>query len=346
MEQKNNESLKMWQSFKDLSINELIQIYEKLNIKFDIYESESEYYLLAKEYVQHLLNKGIAKRLENDAIEVNFKNIKYIIQKKDQSTLYISRDLAALIERKKKYNFSKIIYVVDSSQKDHFFKLYETVNHFDSECLKNISYQEFYVPFGRLTNMSTRRGKIEFLNDLIDEAKQVALESMEDLKIKKNVENIEYAAQILGNSHLIITDLARPRLKDYEFSWKNIVSKDESAFMCHYSHARLFNLIDKCKQELNIEPSLKDTDLSYLKSNIELALIQHLGRFDDVLWMAYQDYEPYHIVQYLFQLVRLTNNCMSEKYVIGQDIKTAQVLICFFFLKIILIRIFKAIQNI
>ena len=62
--------------------------------------------------------------------------------------------------------------------------------------------------------------------------------------------------------------------------------------------------------------------------------------------MAYQDYEPYHIVQYLFQLVRLTNNCMSEKYVIGQDIKTAQVLICFFFLKIILIRIFKAIQNI
>ena len=63
------------------------------------------------------------------------------------------------------------------------------------------------------------------------------------LKVKKHVENIEKTAQILGNSHLIINDLARPRLKDYEFSWANMVSKDESAFMCHYGHARIHKCI-------------------------------------------------------------------------------------------------------
>ena len=54
------------------------------------------------------------------------------------------------------------------------------------------------------------------------------------------LDNAEYVAQNIGNSHLIITDLGRPKLKDYEFSWANIVAKDDSAYMCHYAHARLF----------------------------------------------------------------------------------------------------------
>ena len=132
MEQKDAESLKMWDLFKNLSIKELVSVYEKLNIKYDIYESESQYYVLAKEYVNQLLNRGIARTLDNKAIEVSFttlkndkkENIKYILQKKDGSTLYITRDIAALLERKKKYNFSKIIYVVDSSQKDHFYIIF------------------------------------------------------------------------------------------------------------------------------------------------------------------------------------------------------------------------------
>ena len=225
MEEKETESLKMWDLFKSLSIKELVNVYEKLNIKYDVYESESQYYEHAKEYVTKLLNKNIATTLDNKAIEVSLKTVrktkteilKYILQKKDGSTLYISRDIAALLERKKTYNFSKIVYVVDSSQRDHFFKLYETVKAYDPTCLENISFNQFYVPFGRLTNMSTRKGKVEFLNDLIEEAKCVALESMEDLKIKKNVDNVEYTAQVLGNSHLIISDLARPRLKVSHF---------------------------------------------------------------------------------------------------------------------------------
>ncbi len=77
---------------------------------------------------------------------------------------------------------------------------------------------------------------------------------------------------------MIITDLLRPRIKDYEFSWENIVSKDDSAFMCHYAHARLTSLINKCKNEVGLEPSLDRIDFSKLNKINELALIQHLSR--------------------------------------------------------------------
>lgn len=257
--------------------------------------------------------------------------MKYILQKQDGSSLYISRDIAAVLARMEKFQFSKIIYVVDSSQRDHFIKLYETVKLLDENILKNITFDEFYVPFGRLTNMSTRKGKVEFLSELIDEAKLVALESLDSLKVKKNVKDIDYVAQNIGNSHLIISDMARPRMKDYEFSWKNIVSKDDSAFMCHYGHARLFNLLEKCKLELNMEAKFENVNLDLLDKNIEIAVIQHLARFEEVVWQSFQEYEPYHIVQYLFQLVRLVNNCLSESYVIGEDEDKAQARLLLYF---------------
>ncbi len=80
------------------------------------------------------------------------------------------------------------------------------------------------------------------------------------LKEKKGVQDIDYVAQNIGNSHLIMTDMARPRMKDYEFSWKNIVSKDESAFMCHYAHARLFKYLLKLKKYFFINHFWKEVD--------------------------------------------------------------------------------------
>lgn len=112
--------------------------------------------------------------------------------------------------------------------------------------------------------------------------------------------------------------MARPRLKDYEFSWKNIVAKDDSAYMCHYAHARLHSLLNKCESDLNLKPQIENTDLNLLNKQNELILIQHLGRFEEVIFQAYQEYEPYHLVQYLFQLVKLTNACLKDNYVLNE----------------------------
>lgn len=242
MEAQDPQSLQMWSLFKDMSVKDLESVYKTLEIKFDEFECESQYYVHAKAVVASLLERGIARRLENNAIEVKLpgKGMKYILEKQDGTSLYISRDIAALLERKKKHSFDKIVYVVDSSQRSHFARLYETMQLLDASVLGEMSFDEFYVPFGRLTNMSTRKGKVEFLSELISEAKHVALEGLNTLKVKKDVDDADYVAQTIGNSHLIISDLSRPRMKDYEFSWSNIVSKDDSAFMCHYGHARLF----------------------------------------------------------------------------------------------------------
>lgn len=77
--------------------------------------------------------------------------------------------------------------------------------------------------------------------------------------------------------------MARPRLKDYEFSWANIVAKDDSAFMCHYAHARIYSLITKCKDEMQIEPALEGVNLELLNKQIEMVLIQHLARLSNDL---------------------------------------------------------------
>jgi arginyl-tRNA synthetase len=242
MEANDSESIQMWEQFKELSVKELDSVYKSLGISFNVFECESQYYVQSKAVVADLLEKGIANRLPNNAVEVELdaKKLKYILQKQDGTSLYISRDIAALLDRKRRYNFSKAVYVVDSSQRSHFVRLYETVKLLDKSSCDNMTFEEFYVPFGRLTNMSTRKGKVEFLAELILEAKHVALEGLASMKIKKNVQDYDSVAQSIGNSHLIISDLSRPRMKDYEFSWSNIVSKDDSAFMCHYSHARLF----------------------------------------------------------------------------------------------------------
>ena len=110
-------------------------------------------------------------------------------------------------------------------------------------------------------------------------------------------------AQIIGNSHLIINDFKRPRIKDYEFSWKNMISNDDSGYMLHYAHARLHSLLERCKNELNIKITASDIKFELLNQPIEMILIQHLSKYDELIWKSYIDYEPYFIVNYLFQLV-------------------------------------------
>lgn len=153
MEAQDPQSLQMWSLFKDMSVKDLESVYKTLGIKFDEFECESQYYVHAKPIVASLLERGIARRLENNAIEVKLpgKGMKYILEKQDGTSLYISRDIAALLERKKKHSFDKIVYVVDSSQRSHFARLYETMQLLDGSVLGEMSFDEFYVPFGRLT---------------------------------------------------------------------------------------------------------------------------------------------------------------------------------------------------
>ena len=95
----------------------------------------------------------------------------------------------------------------------------------------------------------------------------------------------------------------RPRIKDYEFSWKNLISNDASGYMLHYAHARLNSLIERSKNEFDFKLNPNNINYKSLNGIAELALIQHLARYHEVVWRSYVDYEPHFLVDYLFQLV-------------------------------------------
>ncbi len=104
-------------------------------------------------------------------------------------------------------------------------------------------------------------------------------------------------------SHLVIGDFIRNRLKDYEFSWENMLSNDSSAYALHYVHARLNNLIERAKKEMNInEISANNVNFKLLNTPIERILIQHLAIYHNTMWKSFINYEPCVLVQYLFQL--------------------------------------------
>jgi arginyl-tRNA synthetase len=103
-------------------------------------------------------------------------------------------------------------------------------------------------------------------------------------------------------SHLIIGDFLRQRLKDYEFSWKNMLSNDNSAYMLHYAHARLCSLIERAQNELNMNIEPNNVNFDLLNQPVEQVLIQHLARHDVVMWQSFVKYEPCLVVHYSFQL--------------------------------------------
>ena len=115
---------------------------------------------------------------------------------------------------------------------------------------------------------------------------------------------MEGTAQIIGLSHMIINDFFRPRMKDYDFSWANMLKSDNSAYSIHYAHARLTNLIEKCKNEHNLSlPSIENTRFDLLNEPSELLLIQLMANFEEVLLRCYDTYEPYYLVNYLSELM-------------------------------------------
>jgi arginyl-tRNA synthetase len=119
---------------------------------------------------------------------------------------------------------------------------------------------------------------------------------------------------------LIISDFIRPRAKDYNFTWSGMISNDSTAYSIHYAHARLFNLIEKAKNESGLAiDSINEIDFGLFKSKHEINLINLLANYEEIIWKSYSTYEPHFIVQYLFQLVRATNLCLTKSYVIGEE---------------------------
>ncbi|CAF0991269.1 unnamed protein product [Rotaria sordida] len=327
MEAGDKEALNLWKKFRKMSIDNLKQMYQLFDIQFDEYQSESQFSKQSKEIIDKLWQLGYCKQ-RNDGVLETIIPSKYnslsrdaciVIQKSDGTTLYITRDIAALKSRLETMSIEKILYVVDSSQTEHFRNLLTISKAMQIDQVQNWDLDDFYVPFGRMINFQTRKGKFHLLSDVFDDAKERAKEGLDRFLIRKEGIDHEKVSEVIGKAFLILNDFSRARRTDYTFSWHEISSKDGIAFLLLYCHARLCSLEKQVKMPIDWS-----ANVNLLTDRQEHILIQQLSTFQDVLFDAYRSYEPTKIVHYLVRLVKSINRALARLYVKDEELELAK----------------------
>ncbi|XP_067882744.1 probable arginine--tRNA ligase, mitochondrial isoform X3 [Heterodontus francisci] len=307
-------TLALWEQFRTISIEEYKKIYQRLDVHFDEYSGESFYQVKAQEILSQMDQKGLLKKTKqgtgvidlspNGDLSVYAKMVRC-----DGTTLYLTRDVAAAADRMEKYNFDQMIYVTDKEQCTHFQQLFEILKIMGYNWTERCQH----VPFGLVKGMKTRKGDVVFLEDVLNEACSRMLQNMAASKTTKELEDPENTAEKVGIAALIVQDFKGPLLSDYEFDWDRVLqSQGDTGVFLQYTHARLCSLQRACENGVQTQ-----FNPVYLQDPQAIALLQHLLRYDEVLYQVSEDLQPKHLVNYLIMLSRLASIAHRTLHVKG-----------------------------
>ncbi|CAM4534170.1 unnamed protein product [Caretta caretta] len=302
LEARDEQILSMWQHFRDFSIEEYVRIYKRLGVHFDEYSGESFYQEKSQEVLKMLDARGLLQKTIKgtrvvDLSEKRDLSLCSTVMRSDGTSLYITRDLAAAIDRMMKYNCDTMIYVTDKSQNAHFEQLFQI--------LKLMGYQWAercqHVSFGLVQGMKTRKGEVVFLEDVLNEARSRMLQNMAAAKTTKELENPLETAEKIGLAALIIQDFKGLLSSNYQFSWDRVLqSRGDTGVFLQYTHARLHSLEQMCRDRQST-----DINTACLQDPQAISILQHLLSYDEVLYKSSEDLQPKHIVSYLLTLSHL-----------------------------------------
>ncbi|MBQ3514162.1 MAG: arginine--tRNA ligase [Lachnospiraceae bacterium] len=329
MEQGNEEALAIWQWFKDISLIEYKRVYDLLGIGFDSYNGESFYRDMCHDVVAELKDKNLLVESEGakivDLEEYNMAPC--LIMKKDGSTIYATRDLAALLYRKRTYDFSKCLYVTGQEQKLHFSQVFKVVELMGYEWAKT---EPVHVPYGLVSlegaKLSTRGGNIIYAEDILNEAINKIKEVI-DVK-NPDLEDKEEVAKKVGVGAIIFNDLYNQRIKDVSFKWEKILNFDgETGPYAQYTYARAASVLRRA----GVESVDNDIDAEVLSDEFSLALLKEISRFPQVVTDAGERLEPYIVARYVIAVAqafnKFYNNCQIN--VEDEKVKKARLkLVC------------------
>lgn len=244
MENGDEQVLSQWRRFRDLSIASYKDIYSRLNIEFEQYSGESQVNEYIAQIYQLLHSKNLVVEQEDGSLVVDLERYKLgkpVLQRSDGTSLYITRDLASYMMRSQNYPFDRAVYVVGTEQSQYLKQVFKI-----AELLFTDNKERLHVPFGRIHGMSTRRGTVVFLQDILDTAKSSMLDIMKDNDEKYQSmlhdanSDVSQIADVVGASAVLIQDLAAKRIKDYHFSWKRMTdARGDTGVYLQYAHARL-----------------------------------------------------------------------------------------------------------
>ncbi len=317
MEQGDEEALSIWQWFKDISLIEYKRTYDLLGMDFDYYMGESFYRDKTDDVVKKLTDAKLLTESEGAKIVdlEAYDMAPCLILKNDGSSIYATRDLAAIFYRKENYNFSKCIYVTGQEQKLHFAQVFKVVELLGNEWAKD---QLIHVPYGLVSlegaKLSTRSGNIIYAEDILLEAISKIKAIIEEKN--PNIPDKDATARKIGIGAVLFNDLYNQRIKDVSFSWDKLLNFDgETGPYVQYTYARCASILRK----IDDYTPTTDIDYSVLTNPEAMELLKEISRFPKVILDASEKYEPSVVARFSIAVAQAFNKFYNSCHVNVED---------------------------
>jgi arginyl-tRNA synthetase len=317
LEEGDKENRKLWEWFKKESLKEFEKMYGLLGVKFDTYAGESDYEKDLTPTVADLRERGIAEIGEGGSVIVKLDKYNLppaLVQKSDGASLYITRDIALLKDRIKKYKPEKILYVVANQQTLHFQQLFAIAGILGLNSAK-LEHIKFGLVLGEdKKKLSTREGNAVTLEEVVNKAVKLARDIVEKKNPLLSEKEKEEIARVVAVGALKYQDLKEHRNSDIVFDWQRMLDfTGNSGPYLQYTYARLSNIKNKAGERSG------KPDFNLLTEKIENSLIKHFLDFPDILGRVGETNLPNHLALYLYELANLANRFYETVPVIKDE---------------------------
>lgn len=316
MEQGEEEALSIWEWFKEISLKEYERVYHLLRVEFDYYTGESFYMDQVPALVTQLKEKGLLEESQGANI-VSLEKYHMppcLITKSDGSSIYHSRDMAAVLYRKKEYAFEKCLYITGLEQKLHFAQVFKAIEEMGYDWTDGL----VHIPYGLVSldgeKLSTRTGNIIYAEDILKEA--VYRSSKLIAQKNSSLQDKEQIAEMVGVGAVIFHDLFNQRIKNVNFSWDEVLSfEGASGPYVQYTYARAKSILRKG----NVEKVNVKIDVDMLMDEVSYELVKELSKYEDKIEEAASRYEPSVIARYVWGLATAFNKFYHDCNILNAE---------------------------